>query len=483
MVVLDEPGPNSWRAQPISLAADSVPADGQLPSSVGLGVPTNPGSMRISLSGAFPRDSSWLPVPYNLGHLDADGSWAYVPRDLTVTATDRASMTSLNSYAVDFADIDPSSAELAVGAPVPADIANAYGEVPDDVPAEVGDTARRVTADAGSSYQKAWDLQSFFRDSQQFEYDLTVGYGYGYQAMRAFLQERRGFCQQFAATMAMMARTVDIPSRIVVGFLKPDHMNDAGEYVLTSHDVHAWPELYFGGVGWVRFEPTPGIGAPLPSYAPRPGTDSTTGPTSPTESTRPTAEPTLPSRSLDPGAVGNGGGQSGSSGPLPDRRWLVLAALLALAATPMLLRAGVRRVRMTRPVEEGAAAESAWTELRDHVRDLRLPWTGSMTPRARRRSLEPLLGGNESGVAALGRLSLSVERARYARSPLPDANPAADAREVMAVISRGADWSQRVRALAWPASLLPDIRVGWAWVKDRLRVHKDPGSDEFAEGR
>jgi len=135
---------------------------------------------------------------------------------------------------------------------------------------------------------------------------------------------------------------------------------------------------------------------------------------------------------------------------------------------PAVTRLAIRRRRMTRPVEAGAAAESAWTELRDHILDLRLPWTGSMTPRARRRAVEPMLEGDAEGLAALARLALVVERTRYATS-LPAASaPATDAREVMAVISRRADRRHRLRALLWPASLLPDLRNGWRTIRERM---------------
>ena len=124
---------------------------------------------------------------------------------------------------------------------------------------------------------------------------------------------------------------------------------------------------------------------------------------------------------------------------------------------------------MARAVDGGASSEYAWLELRDRILDLRLPWTGSLTPRARSRFVEPLLGGDGDGVAALERLSLTVERARYASSPVPGAQPAEDARQIMAAIGRGVDWKRRVRAFLWPTSLMPELRGIWAGLRTRMR--------------
>jgi len=136
---------------------------------------------------------------------------------------------------------------------------------------------------------------------------------------------------------------------------------------------------------------------------------------------------------------------------------------------PAALRTAVRRSRMTRPLDEAAAAESAWLELRDFIRDLRLPWSGSMTPRARERSVAPLLTDDPDALGALKRLAVSVERARYARSLSPGVTPAADARTVMGALARRAQTGERVRALLWPASLLPDLRNGWSNLRRRPR--------------
>ncbi len=73
-----------------------------------------------------------------------------------------------------------------------------------------------------------------------------------------FLFERKqGHCEYFASSMAVMLRTLGIPSRVVNGF-RSDEFNDlTGNYVVRAKDAHSWVEAYFPGYGWQTFDPTP----------------------------------------------------------------------------------------------------------------------------------------------------------------------------------------------------------------------------------
>ena len=470
LTALDIPEENAWTSRSVDLDK-TLPLRHMLPRPTGMApdVPTQQHSMTVALEDEFPSDSVWLPVPYLLRYVDVSDSWSYVSADQTVIADSKVAAASLPPYDVSYSTMDLPELRLkAAGAP-PADIVQRYGTVPAGIPAVVVETAQSVTAGATDDYERANLLQSFFRDRGEFSYDLDIGYGYGYEAMALFLEERRGFCQQFAATMAMMARTLGIPSRVVVGFLEPERRS-GGKYVFTSDNLHSWPELYFEGVGWVRFEPTQGVGAPFPQWAertsaPTPSLPTENIPTGPLEATEPTPsiDPTPAASAPNDGGRGSGGGVTLSAG------WLVPIGALAILFLPAALRTAVRRGRMTRPLDEAAAAESAWLELRDFIRDLRLPWTGSMTPRARVRSVAPLLRDDDEALGALRRLALSVERARYARSLPVDAEPAADAKTVMAALSRGSQRGERVRALLLPASLLGELRATWRRQRPRPR--------------
>lgn len=135
------------------------------------------------------------------------------------------------------------------------------------LPAGFPDTARtaalEVTADATTPFDRALALQSFFQ--QNFTYDLDVQMGNSNDAIDAFLRDRRGFCQQFAGTFAAMARSIGLPARVAVGYTPGDLGTDGLFHVYGRH-AHAWPEVWFNGIGWVAFEPTPGRGSPDGDY-------------------------------------------------------------------------------------------------------------------------------------------------------------------------------------------------------------------------
>lgn len=133
-----------------------------------------------------------------------------------------------------------------------------YLQLPEGMPETVGNTAAEVTVGAASPFDQALALQGWFRD--EFTYDIDVRLDNSADAIEAFLNERRGFCQQFAGTFAVMARTLNLPARVAVGFT-PGDLGSDGLYHVYGRHAHAWPEVWFDGVGWVAFEPTPGRGS------------------------------------------------------------------------------------------------------------------------------------------------------------------------------------------------------------------------------
>ncbi len=124
----------------------------------------------------------------------------------------------------------------------------------------VTDEANRITAAAATDYDRVRLLQSFFVDSSSFTYDLNVAQGHSINTIEDFLTVRRGYCEQFASTFAAMARAIGIPSRVAVGFTWGEFDPARGEYVVRGENAHAWPEVYFSGVGWIVLDPTPGRG-------------------------------------------------------------------------------------------------------------------------------------------------------------------------------------------------------------------------------
>jgi transglutaminase-like putative cysteine protease len=131
--------------------------------------------------------------------------------------------------------------------------------LPADFPDAVRQLALEITAGRSTPYDQALALQDYFH--QNFTYNLDVARGHDERAIETFLRTREGYCEQFAGTFAAMARSIGIPARVAVGFT-PGIASGTDLYSVLGRHAHAWPEVWFDGLGWVAFEPTPGRGAP-----------------------------------------------------------------------------------------------------------------------------------------------------------------------------------------------------------------------------
>ena len=271
--------------------------------------------------------------------------------------------------------------------------------------------------------------------------------------------------------MAVMGRSLGIPSRVVVGFLRPDKVEE-GHYVYSAHDLHAWPEMYFDGTGWLRFEPTPQDRArSVPSYTnAQLGVDPTAAPSA-AAPTRAPDDFDRPSPSPEAGAAGGSNGSGGIGRELLTGL-LVLLGALGLAALPRAARGWVRRRRWASATTPAGVAEAAWAEVRASALDLGLGWDDSVTLRTRARSLAAAFGAPAadaeerqtrspaSGVEAapeaaraLERLVRYVERARYARAVEAQDGVEDDVLLVVGALGDGASRRRRLRATWWPTSL------------------------------
>ncbi|MFN2594320.1 MAG: DUF3488 and DUF4129 domain-containing transglutaminase family protein, partial [Actinomycetota bacterium] len=125
------------------------------------------------------------------------------------------------------------------------------------------------TAGLTTPFQKLSAIQNHLRS--EFHYNLHPDLGSSSDALTDFLTKTRtGFCQQFAAAFAMLARSLGYPARVDIGFL-PGTETDSHTFTVRGTDAHAWPEVYFQDFGWVSFEPTPRAAAPALPYTTEPG--------------------------------------------------------------------------------------------------------------------------------------------------------------------------------------------------------------------
>lgn len=448
LLTLDVYDGDVWRTSDRPVPEDNRVAGG-MPNPPGLSpeVPRIEAEYQIEVTDRLV--SQWLPLPYPVADVrPSDGDWRYHAETLDVVATDRT--TDGLRYDVTSLQLEPTAEQLADVPPLPGRFQDLL-ELPDDLPGEVVTLAREVTADSDDSYERAVALQSFFRSEGGFVYDLSVSAGNGSDDLLAFLDERRGYCEQYAATMAIMARVLQIPSRVAVGYLRGEQQQP-GYWVVRAQDAHAWPELYFDGIGWVRFEPTPAVRtgtAPvytLGEVGSSEVPESLDSPVDQTAADDPARDPALD----EPGAAG--GADSFEPSRLPLAGALLVLGLAVLS--PMVLGWTSRTRRWSRAGNDPRSqAEAAWRDIEDAALEIGLPADIHDTVRVRAATLRTASGLPDEIGTRLESVARATERARYATTPAPSAELQDDARSVRAALRGGASRRTRWYAMLWPAPM------------------------------
>lgn len=286
---------------------------------------------------------------------------------------------------------------LATTGTVPAKLKRAL-ELPNDFPSGLRRRAQEITADATTPYAKADALQQFFK-AGSFTYDLSVPPGDNSEAIGAFLRIRRGFCQQFAAAFAALARAAGLPARVVVGFTPGDLDPATNQYVVRGRNAHAWAEVWFAGLGWRTFEPTPSGSSPgqadqRGNVAQSPpvlgATTTTTSVASPTPSVRPGARSGAPRRPRSE-IISTTSRSNGTSSPLRTVAAIAIPSLALLAGFGVIVsrvvarrRTRQRRRRAPDPADRMAGA---WREALEACARAGLPVSGALTPNEQVESL------------------------------------------------------------------------------------------------
>jgi hypothetical protein len=179
------------------------------------------------------------------------------------------------------------------GEDYPATITDRYLQLPATLPTRVQELAASLTQDSGTPYLKARSIHDYL--VANYPYTLTINTppsdadGVDY----FLFTQKSGYCTYFASAMAVMLRSVGIPSRLVVGYLPGQYDSDGHRFLLRDRDYHAWTEIFFPGYGWVRFEATPGSSVPNGSIINLSNTAAapTTIPVSPTPAVSPSIAP------------------------------------------------------------------------------------------------------------------------------------------------------------------------------------------------
>ncbi|MBD8043112.1 transglutaminase domain-containing protein [Arthrobacter sp. Sa2BUA2] len=394
--------------------------------SVSASIPT---TVTTTVIGSQSYSSPWLLAPYAPSSVsEVGGAWTWDPSTMTILSAD-GSADPQSSYQV--RSVSPTmTGEMLRGiGPAPEGAVDpVFTDLPDDLPQVIRDTAREAVGAETAPYGQALALQSYLR-SARFSYSLDApvegGYdGNGMDVLARFLEQRSGYCVHFASAMAVMAREVGIPSRMGLGYAPGRATNETrtgatgqelDEFVVDSRDAHAWPELYFEGAGWVRFEPTPSRGV-VPSYAvPR---QQNAGAAAQTDADprelQASGPPSVPSPAASPPASPQPVGPAETGGaPFAGAGIGFLAAVLAFL-TPRGLRRRRTRKRQRAHAELGGGAGLAWEEAIDLAQDYGFPARTADSPRSYAARLAADAGLTGPSAAALDRLRQAYEAEAYA---------------------------------------------------------------------
>ena len=469
----DDPSPQPLRVAVVTDFADGfgrmrsdarqVESESTLPDplvDVGDDVARVPRNLRVIANGvAAPQ----VALPNHLDAFDTGG----IPWSVGDDGTGWVERTPI-SYGASYLELEPTAGDFRTDAAPfgggPAVYSDEHLALDPASAEAIQELAASLTPDGADDLATAQSFQEYLR-GPEFTYDLELPADEGLpeEPVLSFLESKVGYCQQFATTMTLLARASGIPARVVVGFL-PGEASGDGERVIRASDAHAWPELYFEGVGWTRFEPTPGSRA---AAVPRYSIASDEGGVGATQTSATASEPTTATTRTQPGVQDSqvdAADEAGGAG-IDWSRWLItaLVVLAALAVMPVTALVARRRER-THAVDDADRVEREWQDFIQQLEDLGVRPPEGATPRhvgefvARRGHLE------QPRKEQLGHVVATLERARYARpgQDLPDITE-----EVTAIV--GDIRSQRMASTRLRARLWPRAGVDtWANLPARL---------------
>ncbi|MBI5157421.1 MAG: hypothetical protein HZA58_05330 [Acidimicrobiia bacterium] len=337
--------------------------------------------------------------------------------------------------------------------------ADRYLDLPDDLDPGIRSLAVVTTRNLGTDFERALALEAFFLDPDNFRYSTAVLPGHGATDLAAWLLDeespnyRTGYCEQFATSMAVMARLVGIPSRVVLGF-SPGTVLEDGRVVVRDRNAHAWVELWMSTQGWVRFDPTPrgdttgtsrAIPFDLAAYLDVPEPDR---PVFGSDTTSPVIFRDDEFEILnDP--IEALPGDSGFAAPgLPA--WTLSAVVVAIALFGLVPAAkAMRRLTRRRRLADGDVA-AAWAEIIDRLTDLGESLGTGATPAEVAARIDP----------ALEPLATVYAEAVYGPEIGPHPGRAAVATRSLEIteghLTERYSWRRRLRSRYRLTSLLPD---------------------------
>ncbi|HEX9854601.1 MAG TPA: transglutaminaseTgpA domain-containing protein [Acidimicrobiia bacterium] len=349
--------------------------------------------------------------------------------------------------------------------------ADRYLAVPEDIDPDIEGLAREQTRNLRTDFERGLALEAWFH-SRAFRYTTDIAPGHGATDLAAWLLDEEspnfhaGYCENFATAMAVMARTLDIPSRVVLGFTPGDLIpGSIDTVVVRDRNAHAWVELWMPTQGWVRFDPTPRgaadtpqtfevvedrLGFDLRDYLDVPDPDITPA------GGLPNRFPELAEDEF-PDFLGSGDAAPGSGLRLPawwNEAATVLGVILLGFGTLPAIKWWIRRRRLERLRSGDIGA--AWEDIVDRLSDLGEAPNPTSTPNEVAATVDPVMVP----------LATVYCRAVYGRSGGLNSGHVETATQSLArtsdVLRTRYSTPRRLRAMYSPGTVLP------AWIK-RLR--------------
>ncbi|MFV0463181.1 MAG: transglutaminaseTgpA domain-containing protein [Nostocoides sp.] len=378
---------------------------------------------------------------------------------------------NVGAYSLSYLRVQPTAAQLA-GIGPSTDIATSLERLPTADVTELKAILGRIVPPGAGTAATAWAIQEWLR-GPDFAYSEELAppptdpaTGDVMDPLRAFLATKRGYCVQYSTAMVLLAQQAGIPARIALGYLPGTLEASDGSMVVRGTDAHAWPELWFQGLGWLRFEPTPGnrTGSIMPAWSERPST--TPGATPSTTQALPTPSPSATDAPTptDPGAEVSTpeadwpqqlATSALKSGPI---LWSLVAIVLALLGGLLLPAAAHarRRHRYRRARTDAQRVEAEWRALITRLADLGVVAPAGSTPRSTGRYIVRAADLSGADVHAVESVVATLEAARYAA---PGAARLADLRqptdEIVTAVAKTRSATSRLRAFFLPHDARP----------------------------
>jgi protein-glutamine gamma-glutamyltransferase len=191
-----------------------------------------------------------------------EGDYSHIAMDDAGAVFDLDPERPVNRYRATSDIAQTGASELRAASKIyPPEVSSIYLRLP-TVDGRIPKLAEQITASADNNYDKALALETYLRT--QYLYTLQLSRTVPHDPLANFLFERKqGHCEYFASSMAVMLRTLGIPSRVVNGFRAGEFNDLTSQYVVRASNAHSWVEAYFPGNGWIAFDPTPGASLPM----------------------------------------------------------------------------------------------------------------------------------------------------------------------------------------------------------------------------